>query len=67
MAESANSIHNSGQKKLAGKVAIITGGASGIGEETARLFAHHGARMVVIEFADSAILYYLLSNVRLYG
>ncbi|RZC17002.1 (-)-isopiperitenol/(-)-carveol dehydrogenase, mitochondrial-like [Glycine soja] len=48
MAESANSIHNSGQKKLAGKVAIITGGASGIGEETARLFAHHGARMVVI-------------------
>lgn len=40
--------HNTGQKKLAGKVAIITGGASGIGEETARLFAHHGARMVVI-------------------
>ncbi|XP_020232029.1 (-)-isopiperitenol/(-)-carveol dehydrogenase, mitochondrial [Cajanus cajan] len=47
MAESANSIHNSGQK-LAGKVAIITGGASGIGEETARVFADHGARMVVI-------------------
>ncbi|RDX78948.1 hypothetical protein CR513_40694, partial [Mucuna pruriens] len=47
MAEYANSMHNSCQK-LAGKVAIITGGASGIGEETARLFAHHGARMVVI-------------------
>ncbi|XP_059644668.1 (-)-isopiperitenol/(-)-carveol dehydrogenase, mitochondrial-like [Cornus florida] len=35
-------------KKLEGKVAIITGGASGIGEETARLFADHGARAVVI-------------------
>lgn len=36
------------QHKLAGKVAIITGGASGIGEATARLFANHGARIVVI-------------------
>ncbi|KAI3513456.1 hypothetical protein L1887_20790 [Cichorium endivia] len=34
--------------KLEGKVAIITGGASGIGEVTARLFAKHGARAVVI-------------------
>ncbi|XP_028784066.1 (-)-isopiperitenol/(-)-carveol dehydrogenase, mitochondrial-like [Neltuma alba] len=34
--------------KVAGKVAIVTGGASGIGEATARLFADHGARMVVI-------------------
>ncbi|GLT70914.1 hypothetical protein SLA2020_429640 [Shorea laevis] len=33
---------------LQGKVAIITGGASGIGEATARLFAQHGTRMVVI-------------------
>ncbi|KAI3736741.1 hypothetical protein L2E82_26726 [Cichorium intybus] len=33
---------------LEGKVAIITGGASGIGEATARLFAKHGARAVVI-------------------
>lgn len=35
-------------KKLQGKVAIITGGASGIGEATAHLFAEHGARAVVI-------------------
>ncbi|KAF5208257.1 Short-chain dehydrogenase reductase 3b [Thalictrum thalictroides] len=35
-------------KKLEGKVAIITGGASGIGEATARLFAKEGAHMVVI-------------------
>ncbi|XVE57007.1 hypothetical protein DITRI_Ditri04bG0057200 [Diplodiscus trichospermus] len=34
--------------KLEGKVAIITGGASGIGKDTACLFADHGARMVVI-------------------
>ncbi|XP_031276312.1 (-)-isopiperitenol/(-)-carveol dehydrogenase, mitochondrial-like [Pistacia vera] len=36
------------RSKLEGKVAIITGGASGIGEATARLFADHGARMIVI-------------------
>ncbi|KAK8499827.1 hypothetical protein V6N13_060890 [Hibiscus sabdariffa] len=36
------------QKKLEGKVAIITGGASGIGKATACVFADHGARMVVI-------------------
>ncbi|KAK1380697.1 (-)-isopiperitenol/(-)-carveol dehydrogenase, mitochondrial-like [Heracleum sosnowskyi] len=35
-------------KKLEGKVAIITGGASGIGEATAHLFAEHGARAIVI-------------------
>ncbi|PSS07877.1 (-)-isopiperitenol/(-)-carveol dehydrogenase [Actinidia chinensis var. chinensis] len=35
-------------KKLEGKVAIVTGGASGIGEATAHLFAQHGARAVVI-------------------
>ncbi|KAJ4712179.1 Short-chain dehydrogenase/reductase [Melia azedarach] len=34
--------------KLEGRVVIITGGASGIGEATARLFAVHGARMIVI-------------------
>ncbi|XP_050224683.1 (-)-isopiperitenol/(-)-carveol dehydrogenase, mitochondrial-like [Mercurialis annua] len=34
--------------KLQDKVAIITGGASGIGEATALLFAEHGARAVVI-------------------
>ncbi|KAM2610320.1 hypothetical protein TB1_038420 [Malus domestica] len=35
-------------KKLQGKVAVVTGGASGIGEATARKFALHGARAVVI-------------------
>ena len=36
------------KKKLEGKVVIVTGGASGIGETTAHFFASHGARMVVI-------------------
>ena len=34
-------------KDLDGKVAIITGGTSGIGRDTALLFARHGARVVV--------------------
>lgn len=37
-----------GKQRLQGKVAIVTGGSSGIGESVARLFADHGARMVVI-------------------
>ncbi|GAV82878.1 adh_short_C2 domain-containing protein [Cephalotus follicularis] len=36
------------KKKLEGKVGIITGGASGIGEATALHFATHGARAIVI-------------------
>lgn len=44
----AHSESASPMKKLHGKVAIVTGGASGIGEATARLFAEHGARAVVI-------------------
>ncbi|KAF2315993.1 hypothetical protein GH714_040788 [Hevea brasiliensis] len=48
MAESALSTATANAKKLSGKVAIVTGGASGIGEATVRLLADHGALMVVI-------------------
>lgn len=40
--------------RLKGKVAIVTGGGSGIGEATALTFAKEGARITVADVADSA-------------
>jgi NAD(P)-dependent dehydrogenase (short-subunit alcohol dehydrogenase family) len=40
--------------ELSGKVALVTGGASGIGRCTARRFAAEGARVVVADVAEDA-------------
>jgi len=39
---------------LAGKIAVVTGGASGIGAATARLFAEAGARVVIGDVQDGS-------------
>ena len=39
-------------KRLLDKVAIVSGGASGIGAETARAFAAHGASVVLCDLQD---------------
>jgi len=39
---------------LEGKVAIVTGGAAGIGEAIVRLFTKHGAKVIIADIADEA-------------
>ena len=46
-------MHSAG--KLAGKVAIVTGAASGIGEAIATLFLAEGARVVVADLPDHGL------------
>ncbi|XP_019106585.1 sex determination protein tasselseed-2 isoform X2 [Beta vulgaris subsp. vulgaris] len=40
-------------RRLEGKIAIVTGGARGIGEATVRLFIRHGAKVVIADVEDT--------------
>ncbi|KAL9265841.1 (+)-borneol dehydrogenase 2-like protein [Drosera capensis] len=42
------------ENKLSGKVAMVTGGAMGIGESIVRLFHKHGAKVCIVDVEDVA-------------
>nr|XP_048324653.1 short-chain dehydrogenase reductase 2a-like [Ziziphus jujuba var. spinosa] len=49
-----NSNSSLSPKRLEGKVAIVTGGARGIGEATVRLFVKNGAKVVIADIEDAS-------------
>lgn len=42
----------SADQRLSGKIALVTGGATGIGESISRLFNKHGAKVCIVDVQD---------------
>ncbi len=60
---SENSTAQVNQGRLAGKVAVITGGAAGMGSVTSELFAREGATVVILDIQKDAGLQ-VVENIR---
>jgi 3-hydroxybutyrate dehydrogenase len=63
---SAPAVGTASQNRLADKVAVITGAASGIGKEIARAFAREGAKVVIADL-DRAAAQKTASELQLLG